>query len=82
MGAVKNMKREEFVKKAVRAAERKLKIPSGWWGTFADVHGPRGIHVKFSASRTCWVIYQHGDRVSLHDSRDWAILKAKKLIGG
>lgn len=71
------MTRQQFIDKAVRAAERKLIIPSGWWGTWSDAHGPAGQRVRFSG--LCWVVSSAGGIISRHDSRAGAIRKAKRL---
>lgn len=72
------MTRQQFIDKATRAAERKLLIPFGWWGTWQDVHGPAGQRVRFS--RSYWVVSSaHRGVISRHDSRAGAIAKAKRL---
>lgn len=70
------MTRDEFVLKSVRAAEREISVPSGWWGTYRDV--TNGIaRVRFS--RDCWVISTDGKVVARHGSRECAIRKAASL---
>lgn len=73
------MTREEFVTKAVRAAEKDLGIPAGWWGTHRDVHSPDGHRVRHSAHSRAWILSLNGRKVSSHDSRAVAILKARRL---
>ena len=72
------MTRQQFIDKATRVAERDLGIPAGWWGTWRDVYGPGGIRVSFMASGG-WHLTQRGKSVSKHDSRAFAITKARKL---
>lgn len=69
--------RNLFVAAAIRDAERRLGIPAGWWGTYRDVHGPGGWRVRNSGSG--WFLSRNGKRVSGHDSRSFAISKARKL---
>lgn len=72
------MTRQQFIDKAVRAAERKLIIPFGWWGTWRDVHGPAGQRVRFSG--LCWVVSSaHRGVIGRYESRAGAIGKARKL---
>ena len=71
------MTRAEFVRRATRAEEKRLEIPAGWWGTWRDVEGPRGVRVRFTGSR--WVVRRHGSVISRHDVRAGAIKKARSL---
>lgn len=67
---------DQFTKLAVRIEQQRLRIPTGWWGTYRDVTNG-AARVKFTGS--CWRITHHGKLVSRHDSRDFAISKARKL---
>lgn len=73
------MTRKQFLEKAARAEERRLKIPAGWWGGYTDIRGPNGERVRFSAHGRYWLITFNGGQVSRHDSRAFAISKARKL---
>jgi len=73
------MTRDQFVAKAARAAEKTLGLPDGWWGTWREVRGPFGQRVSWSTSRRCWNVWKRGMLISRHDSRDFAISKARKL---
>lgn len=73
------MTRKEFEAKAIREAEKALGVPAGWWGTWRDVRGPRGVRVRYSG-RFTWTLSQRGKRISKHDSRSFAITKARKLV--
>ena len=79
---INRMRRElaydKFVADAKLAATRKLGIPRDWWGVWKDVHGPGEERVFFSSRRT-WMVSLHGKYVSEHDSRSFAISKARKL---
>lgn len=88
------MTRKEFEAKAVRDAERKLGVPPGWWGTYTGVTNGC-VRVMFSSHSRAWVVSRldfdddklvRGVRggavwrvVSKHDSRSFAISKARKL---
>ena len=74
------MTRVEFKAKAIREAERRLQVPPGWWGTWKQVHGPRGVMVRLVAGGA-WALRQHGTLVSKHDSRAFAIAKGRELSG-
>jgi len=63
--------RDEFVKKAVRAHEKVLGIPEGWWGDYHEIRNER-VLVRWSRSATCWIVY--GD---LH----WDINAASAAVG-
>jgi hypothetical protein len=68
--------REQFTARAVRDAERALQVPPGWWGVWRDVtDGIARIH--FSSGG--WTVSVRGKRVSRHDSRTFAISKARRL---
>lgn len=78
------MTKEDFDAKALRAAERAIGVPPGWWGTWRDVRGPLGQRVYFSSG--AWVVARSSIsfpgrwlRRSRHDSRSFAIGKARKL---
>lgn len=77
------MTRDEFVAMVVRQAEKKLRLPPGWWGTWHMVQGPEGETVEFAASRGAfrgnldWVAKVDKFLVGKYDSRDRAISKAK-----
>lgn len=72
------MTRKQFEKAAIRAAERALKVPAGWWGTWQHVCGPNGAEVRFARGGH-WVLRHKGKIVSKHDSRAFAIVKGRKL---
>lgn len=73
------MTRQEFIERATRAKEKRLGIPPGWWGTWGDVRGPQGQRVTLSRRSRVW-IYRHGGReISRHDSRSFAIAKARRV---
>lgn len=82
------MTRDAFIKRAVLAAERAIRVHPGWWGNYRDVCGPTatGKHVRVRFSGGVWVIGvarfgfrgQHAP-LSRHDSRTFAIAKARKL---
>lgn len=72
---------EQFVARAVREAELKIRAPAGWWGNWRDIASADGrVRVLFSASE--WRIRLDDKLVSKHDSRDFAIRKAAKLAAG
>ena len=71
------MTRGQFEERAIRQAEKRLGIPAGWWGTYSDVWGPAGEHVYLN--RFIWAVSLHGRLVSRHDSRAYAIAKARKV---
>jgi hypothetical protein len=72
------MKIEEFEKRAIRKAQRSLGIPDGWWGTREIVEGPGGVRVSWTRNGV-WIIRVYGKIISKHNSRSFAIAKAKKL---
>lgn len=75
------MTRKEFEKKAIRAAEKTLHLPAGWWGSWRDFRSPDMVRVRFS--RDHWrVLDRLGNIVSKHDNRSGAIVKAKKVDAG
>ena len=72
------MTRKDFETKAIRAAERTLHLPRGWWGTYSAIYSPGGlVTVRFSGR--CWVVRCDGRIVSKHDSRFGAIKKARAV---
>ena len=72
------MTRKEWEARTLRAGEKALRLPAGWWGTYAEVRSPRGVRVKFSGR--CWTVRDRkGVIVSKHDSRDSAIKKARGI---
>ena len=72
------MTRAEFVARAVRTAERDLRVPAGWWGTWRDLHAPSGARVRHGGN--VWTVRDRSGRVvSKHDSRRVAIRKAAGL---
>ena len=71
------MTRAQFEERAIREAEKRLGIPVGWWGTYSNVFGPAGERVYFYAPG--WTVKFRGQMVSRHDSRAYAIAKARKL---
>ena len=71
------MTRKQFVEQAVREHERRNSLPEGWWGSWRSIYGPNGQAVRFSGH--AWIVRLRGVLVSRHDSRDWAIAKARKL---
>lgn len=71
------MTRGQFVARAIRAAERDLRVPPGWRGTWRDVtNGKVRVHLT---ARRYWRITRAGVELSRHDSRDAEIRKAAKL---
>jgi len=71
------MTRAQFIARAVRAAERELRIPPGWWGTWRDfTNGKVRVHL---VRGWCWRITRRGVLVSTHDSRMSSIATAVKL---
>jgi hypothetical protein len=81
------MTREQFIERATRAAERSIAAPPGWWGTWRDVRGPDGQRVHFSTG--VWQIARASVsrpgkwiRISRHDSRAFAIRKARTMPTG
>lgn len=68
---------DKFVADAKLAATRKLGIPRDWWGVWRSVYGPNGTRVFFSSGG--WTVTHGGVRISRHDSRTFAISKARKL---
>ena len=75
----RHMTRHEFEKHAIRIAERNLGVPPGWWGNYADVHGPAGERVYKVRESFVWAVSIRGTHVSRHDSRAGAIAKARKI---
>jgi hypothetical protein len=69
--------RDEFRARAVRAAERELDVPAGWWGTWRDVTNG-AVRVRFTRGEA-WEVSCAGMRISIHDRREGAIRKASKL---
>lgn len=75
--------RKQFEQKAIREAERRLRVPPGWWGTYQHVRGPKGVEVRrIGGIGSGWRLKQHGKAVSLHDSRSFAISKGSRLARG
>lgn len=75
------MTRKQFVARAVKEAERRMGVPPGWWGTYDDVRGPCGVRVKLIDRRSGGWSVRVGKRlVSKHDSRAFAIKKARRLV--
>lgn len=72
--------REDFVNRAVRNAEKRVCVPAGWWGVYRHVRGPNGVEVRRNRAGG-WVLRQHGKLISKHDSRWFAINKARRLAG-
>lgn len=71
----------EFNRRAIREARRKLGIPEGWWGTWRDVTD--GTH-RVRWDGRAWVVSAYtvavkADPISKHDSRGYAISKARAL---
>lgn len=51
-----------------------------WHGTWQDMRGPNGTQLKFVGRPAWWIIRDAaGKIVSRHDSRAYALRKAKKL---
>lgn len=80
--------RAAFIAWAARTTETREAIPKGWWGHYNDVRGPRGVRMHCmgnargwirSASCSIWVLSVHGRVVSKHDSRKFAMSKARLL---
>ena len=74
----RHMTRHEFEKHAIRIAERNLGVPPGWWGNYADVHGPAGERVYKVRGSSGWAVSLRSKVISRHDSRSYAIAKARK----
>jgi hypothetical protein len=72
------MTRQQFIDRAVRKAERENQIPKGWWGGWREITNGSTV-VRFIPSSWCWVIKKDGRQVSKHDSRTFAIAKARRL---
>lgn len=70
------MTRQAFIERAIRDAERRLGVPSGWWGTWR--HVTNGWTRVRNTGRV-WRISAGGRKVSDHDSRSNAIRKAVRL---
>jgi hypothetical protein len=70
------MTRKQFEAKVIRNAERLLRVPAGWWGTWLDVTNGT-VRVRFSSSG--WTVSVRGKRVSRHGSRASAVSKASTL---
>ena len=73
------MTRAQFEDRAIREAEIRLGIPVGWWGRYNDVYGPGGEHVYKAGKTFVWTVSLRGRLVSRHDSRAYAIAKARKV---
>ena len=74
------MTRKEWELKALRAAERELCVPPGWWGNYQTLYAPNGATVTFSRVRSAWLVRdKKGVIISVHDARAGAIRKAKTL---
>ena len=74
------MTRAQFEERAIRQAEKRLGIPAGWWGEYSHVWGPAGEHVYYQVrNRFIWAVSVDGRLVSRHESRAYAIAKARKL---
>lgn len=72
------MTRKEWETKTLRAEEKALGVPPGWWGNYHDVRSPRGVRVKFSGR--WWIVRNPpGVILSRHGSRSVAIRKAKAV---
>lgn len=75
------MTRKEFearaIHNAIRNAERRIRVPPGWWGTWYDVRGPGGWRVRWSRDR--WIVSRDGKCRSPVNKRDDAIRKARRL---
>ena len=72
------MTRKEWEARTIRAEEKSLGVPAGWWGIYDDLHSPRGVRVKFSGR--FWTVRDgKGDVAGQYDSRAYAIKKARSL---
>ena len=70
----------DFARKALRAYEKSLGLPEGWWGdTWRHVYGPHGISIVFRAGGA-WAFKVGKKLISKHDSRIVAIRAAKKYF--
>jgi hypothetical protein len=69
--------RSEFIARAVRAAERAIEVPQGFFGVWRDVTNGV-VRVRFTRSDE-WEVSRAGMRISLHSLREGAIRKASKL---
>lgn len=70
------MTKREFAFKALRAYERHLGIPFGWWGTYRDFTNG-GLRVLFGS--TTWTLSARGKVISRYDSRAGAINRARRM---
>lgn len=74
------MTRKEWEVRTLRAEEKALGIPVGWWGTYDDVRSPSGVRVRCSAAFGPWTVRDRkGAIVSKHDSRTAALKKARAV---
>lgn len=66
----------EFERKAIKAARTRLEIPNGWWGEWSDI--TNGV-VRVKRNGLVWTIVRRGKVISRHDSRTFAIAKARRI---
>lgn len=74
------MTRREFERRAIRQAEKDARLPTGWFGTYRHAQSGTGVDVKWM--RDHWNVYDGVKIVSKHDSREFAIKKARRLVDG
>jgi hypothetical protein len=70
------MTRAQFVAMAVKAAERQLGVPPGWWGTWRDVTDGT-VRVRWTGQ--WWRISCAGIEIGRGDSRPNSIARARKM---
>jgi len=85
MGVTSNLvsKRFAFIKRAIKEARSRIRVPEGWFGDWRHVYAVNGVHVVevHFAEQGYWRLVFDGKKVSVHDSRSFAIAKGSKLIG-
>ncbi len=73
------MTRKTFEQRAIRAEERRLHLPAGWWGTYCDNYGPHGERVLLTGHHR-WSVTLNRKRIGVYENREAALRKARRLV--
>lgn len=68
--------RAVWIARVVRAAERAIKVPPGWWGSILDATNGRA-RVKWSKHASRWILRIHGKIIGRYVVRATAIRAAQ-----
>lgn len=71
------MTEKQWIKKVLRAEQKRLKIPEGWWGTWRDICGPHGVRVRLSSGGfNVWTVRKYNKKIFVGESRAYALKRA------